>query len=130
MSSERFSLGGPDGVRAYPTGEALGDIGYVFTAEYRYILPGVKIANADISLSGFYDQGAIIINKDPLPATGNTVNDQNKRRLSGYGFGASLGKDSDFVLRMSAAWRNENELPSSDTAPRIPRVWVQGIKWF
>jgi hemolysin activation/secretion protein len=130
MSSERFSLGGPDGVRAYPTGEALGDIGYVFTAEYRYILPGLKIANADVSLSGFYDQGTVIINKDPLPATGNTVNDQNKRRLSGYGFGASLGKDSDFVLRMSAAWRNENEAPSSDTAPRVPRVWVQGIKWF
>jgi len=41
-----------------------------------------------------------------------------------------LGKDSDFVIRMMAAWRNENEVPQSDAAHRTPRVWVQAIKWF
>ena len=130
MSAERFSLGGADGVRAYPTGEGLGDTGYIFQAEFRYLIPGFKVAGGDVSLSGFYDQGWVQINENALPATGNTVNDQNNKRLSGYGIGASLGKDSDFILRMSAAWRNENELPTSDTASRIPRVWVQGIKWF
>ena len=130
MSAEKFSLGGASGVRAYPTGEALGDTGYVFQAEFRYIVPGVKFGSGDLSVSAFYDQGWVQINKNPLPTSGSTVNDQNNRRLSGYGFGASLGKDSDFVVRMSAAWRNENEAPLSDTAPRIPRVWLQGIKWF
>jgi hemolysin activation/secretion protein len=130
MSAERFSLGGADGVRAYPTGEGLGDTGYIFQAEFRYLIPGFKVAGGDMSLSGFYDQGWVRINENALPATGNTVNDQNNKRLSGYGIGASLGKDTDFILRMSAAWRNENEQPTSDTAPRIPRVWVQGIKWF
>src|SRR5262249_52569273 len=44
-SSEKFSLGGPDGVRSYPVGEGLGDSGYVMQAEYRYLVPGVKMFN-------------------------------------------------------------------------------------
>jgi hypothetical protein len=35
-SSEKFSLGGNDAVRAYPTGEAPGDRGWLATAELRY----------------------------------------------------------------------------------------------
>ncbi len=130
MSAERFSLGGASGVRAYPTGEALGDTGYIFQAEFRYVVPGLKLGGGDLSLSGFYDQGWVQINENALRPTDNTVNDQNIKRLSGYGVGASLGKDADFIVRMSAAWRNETERPTSDTAFRIPRVWVQAIKWF
>jgi hemolysin activation/secretion protein len=130
MSAERFSLGGPNGVRAYPAGEALGDTGWIFQAEARYIIPGFKVGEGSVSLSAFYDQGWVQINENALPPTGNTLNDQNIRRLSGYGLGASLGKDSDYVIRMSAAWRNENELPQSDSATRVPRVWVQAVKWF
>jgi hemolysin activation/secretion protein len=129
-SAERFSLGGPSGVRAYPTGEGLGDTGYIFSAEFRYIVPGLKIAQGDVSLSGFWDQGWVQLNENALPATGNTLNDQNNRTLSGYGVGASVGKDADFVVRAMAAWRNENDIPRSDTVSRIPRVWVQAIKWF
>jgi hemolysin activation/secretion protein len=130
MSAERFSLGGPTGVRAYPTGEGLGDTGYILQAEYRYIVPGFKIGNGDVSFSGFWDQGFVQINENPLPPSGNAAADQNIRHLSGYGVGASVGKDSDFVVRVTAAWRNESEVPQSDTAPRLPRVWAQAIKWF
>jgi hemolysin activation/secretion protein len=130
MSAEKFSLGGPSGVRSYPTGEALGDTGYIFQAEYRYIVPGVRVADGDLSLSGFYDQGWVQINENALRPTGNPAVDNNNRTLTGYGVGASLGRDSDFVLRMMAAWRLENEAPQSDTSQRIPRVWVQAIKWF
>lgn len=130
MSAEKFSLGGPSGVRSYPTGEALGDSGYILQAEYRYIVPGVRLGGADLSLSGFYDQGWVQINENAPPQTGNPAVDNNNRNLSGYGFGANIGKDSDFVVRMMAAWRLENEAPQSDTSSRIPRIWVQGIKWF
>ena len=130
-SAERFSLGGASGVRSYPAGEALGDTGYVFQGELRYIVPGLKLAGGDVTLSGFYDQGWVRIQKDFVPpATGLTAASANNRNLSGYGVGATVGKDSDFILRASVAWRNENEVPQSDTASRIPRVWVQGIKWF
>ena len=131
MSAERFSLGGPTGVRAYPTGEGLGDTGYIFQAEYRYIVPGWKIGQGDVVLSGFWDQGWSQINENALPSTGNTLNDQNFRRLSGWGLGASLGRDSDFIVRATAAWRNElGDTPRSDAVQRWPRMWVQGIKWF
>ena len=130
-SAERFSLGGPSGVRAYPTGEALGDTGWIFQAEMRYIVPNLKIANADVTLSGFWDQGWVRLQENFVaPAAGLTAASANNRRLSGYGLGGSIGKDSDFVLRASVAWRNENEQAQSDTTPRVPRVWVQGIKWF
>lgn len=134
MSAEKFALGGPDGVRAYPTGEALGDDGWIFTAEYRYTIPGFKIWEGDVTLMGFWDQGHVKewVN---FPAGGNpgcvgARCSQNYRNISGFGLGASAGRDSDYVLRMSAAWRNEDEAPQSDPAKRIPRVWLQGIKWF
>src|SRR5204862_3264323 len=100
-SAEKFSLGGAGGVRAYPTGEGLGDTGWIFTAEGRYLVPGWKVAGGDVTLSGFWDQGWVRINENN-PASNAAV--QNNRRLSGYGVGASLGKDGDFVLRASAAW--------------------------
>ena len=125
MSAEKFSLGGASGVRAYPAGEALGDTGYLFQAEFRYNLPGVKFAGGGVSLTGFWDQGWVRLNQDALP-----TDTANERHLSGYGIGASLGKEADFLLRVSAAWRNENEAPVSDTARRTPRYWVQAIKWF
>ena len=40
--SEQFSLGGADGIRAYPQGEASGSSGYQATAELRY---ATSIAN-------------------------------------------------------------------------------------
>ena len=125
MSAEKFSLGGASGVRSYPAGEALGDSGAVFQAEFRYLIPEFKIGNADVTLSSFWDQGYVRLNKDQL-----STDTANERNLSGYGFGASVGKDSDFLIRAVAAWRNENEQPTSDTAKRIPRVWVQAMKWF
>ena len=130
MSAEKFSLGGPSGVRSYPTGEALGDTGFIFQAEYRYIVPGIRLSGGDVSLSGFYDQGWVRINENAPPPTGNPAVDNNNRVLTGYGIGASVGKDSDYVIRWMAAWRLENEAAQSDPAPRNPRVWVQAIKWF
>ena len=131
-SAERFTLGGATGVRAYPSGEAGGDNGYVFQGEMRYIVPGIKVGPGDLTFIGFYDQGSIDICKDFVAAVcANPVAAAaNKKNLSGYGVGGSVGKDGDFNVRMSVAWRNENESPQSDTAPRVPRVWVQGTKWF
>jgi hemolysin activation/secretion protein len=124
-SVEKFSLGGVNGVRAYPTGEALGDTGFIFQSELRYLVPGWKAFGGDVTIVGFWDQGYAVINRNPLP-----TDITNKRDLSGYGLGGSLGREGDFMLRAYAAWRNEREGPTSDPAPRVPRMWVQGIKWF
>jgi len=136
MSAEKFALGGPDGVRSYPTGEALGDQGWIFTAEYRYIIPGFKVLDGDVTVLGFWDQGHIqeFENfKTSVTCSGGAAQprcSQNIRNLSGYGFGASAGRDSDYVLRLSAAWRNEGDKVQSDSASRSPYIWAQAIKWF
>ncbi len=128
-SAEKFSLGGASGVRSYPAGEALGDSGWVFQGELRYIIPGFKVGTGDVTVSGFWDQGRVEIQENYIaPPAGQPPG--NNRRLSGYGVGASVGKDGDFSVRASVAFRNENEVANSDTAPRIPRLWVQGVKWF
>jgi len=42
-----------------------------------------------------------------------------------------VGKEGDFLVRVQAAYAyTYNEQPQSDPARRVPRVWMQGIKWF
>ena len=50
--SEQFVLGGANGVRAYPQGEASGDSGYQATAELRYATPV-----PDLTLAAYVDLG-------------------------------------------------------------------------
>lgn len=125
-SAERMSLGGATGVRAYPSGQGIGDQGFLFSTELRYIVPKYQFLSGDLSLSGFYDAGRVKVNHSPL-ATQTTPNFIG---ISGFGFGVSLGKDNDFLLRTTVAWRGENDTPDADNVRRSARVWFQGIKWF
>jgi len=132
-SAEKFSLGGPNGVRAYPVGEATADSGVTWQTELRWVIPGAKVFGGDLTAFGFFDYGAAQINQEPAkdPTTGAIVDSQNIRSFSGYGFGGSVGKEGDLLLRIMASWAyTYNEQPQSDTARRVPRVWMQGIKWF
>ncbi|MCZ8257258.1 MAG: BamA/TamA family outer membrane protein, partial [Polaromonas sp.] len=81
-SSEKFSLGGINAVRAYPQGEASGDEGYRATLELRHnVMPNVQA-------TVFYDWGKITINRNPFGAPAS-----NSRNLAGVGVvvNASLG---------------------------------------
>jgi hemolysin activation/secretion protein len=124
-SAEKFSLGGPNAVRAYPVGEATADDGIVVTSELRHIVAGIKALGGDFTVSGFVDYGLAKINHEPLPSDA-----ENYRELAGYGIGLSAGRDGDFIVRSSIAWRLTHSLPQSDQAERWPRVWIQGVKWF
>jgi hemolysin activation/secretion protein len=125
-SAEKMSLGGPNGVRAYPVGEATADTGVVTQTELRYIIPGFKFLNGDATVLAFYDWGTAKINENPQP-----TDTENIRSFGGYGIGGSLGREGDFLLRINASWRANNaEKPQADTADRTPRVWFQAIKWF
>ena len=60
-SSEKFTLGGPNGLRAYPIGEAAGDEGQLVSAEIRYALP-LAAKSGNLQLIGFYEAGHITVN--------------------------------------------------------------------
>lgn len=124
-SAEKFSLGGPNGVRAYPVGEGTGDSGYLFSTELRYLVPKIKVLQGDMTLSAFYDQGDVKSNEKPL-----LTDTANMRGLAGYGLGLALGREGHFLVKSSVAFRAETERAQSDSAKRDPRVWLQAIKWF
>jgi hemolysin activation/secretion protein len=120
-SSEKFLLGGSDGVRAFPQGEGIGDTGYLCRFELHHdFLPGLRAI-------AFYGEGSVSINKTPfvLPAT------SNKRDLAGAGVGLNAAF-AGFELRSTLAWRTHGGDPDSipRSAVRTPTVLVQGSKVF
>lgn len=110
-SVEKFSLGGSQGVRAYPQGEALGDSGWLASAELRWNLaPGWQ-------LQAFGDAGGVRTNRQPW------LDGANHRRLSGVGLGASWGGPRASVS-VSSAWSTDEESPRPQP-DRRPRLWAQ-----
>jgi hemolysin activation/secretion protein len=128
VTAEKISLGGPNGVRAYPVGEAPGDTGAIVNGELRYIFPNYTVLGGDITASAFYDAGWVKTLESPPPADPTAAHDY--RTIAGYGVGASLGREGNFLVRGYLAWRADHDPPQSDTARRVPRVWVQAVKWF
>lgn len=115
-SSEKFVLGGVDGIRAYPQGEAAGDQGWLTSLELRYALQPTLRGTA------FYDAGGVEINRNAYLAS------DNRRHLSGYGVGLAAVHDA-FVVTASLAWRGGSQAPLSDR-DRSPRLWLQGAWRF
>ncbi len=119
---EKFSLGGPFGVRAYPTGEAPGDEGVLGTLELRYVTP-VPDTPLAAQLVAFLDSGSITINKNPFAPQ------PNRRTLTGAGVGLNLFGWEGLELRLSYAWRLGSE-PALTDDNDTSRAWVQLIKSF
>ena len=119
-SSEKFSLGGAYGVRAYPQGEGSGDEGWLANLELRHSFQD--------SLQGvlFYDAGSVNINRNPY-----SVGVANRRFISGAGFGAN-GNLAGVQVKAYLAWRTRGGVPISEpaTVNRNPRLWLQAGKQF
>jgi hemolysin activation/secretion protein len=109
-SSEKFSLGGADGVRAYPSGEATGDHGWMVQAELRTRWAGQ-------SPYAFVDAGKVTLNAKPWAPGANS------RGLAGAGVGVRGGVGG-LSLDASLAWRVRGGAPQSDSSDPRPRVWV------
>ena len=128
-AAEKMALGGPQGVRAYPVGEAPGDLGQLGTLELRYIVPKLQVFGGDFTLSTFIDHGQVKTQQTP-PTAAIAPNNQNMRSLTGAGVGISLGREGNFLFRMDVATPLDNETPTSDPKKVNPRIWAQAIKWF
>ena len=120
-SSEKFSLGGPTSIRAYPSGEGIGDEGYRGTLELRQTLL------QNIQGVVFYDFGTVKINKNPFGAAGTS----NNKTLAGAGFGINASI-STVQLKASVAWRLSPDAPLSIPASAIKSatLWLQASVGF
>jgi len=95
--SEKFALGGPDGVRAYPSGEASGDLGLLVRSEVRWAPPVTGRWVQALELSVFVDAGTLTINRRPW-TSGN-----NYRTLAGAGVGVTYAPTAATTLRVDYA---------------------------
>ena len=108
-SSEKFGLGGANGVRAFPGGEAYGDEGVLAQVELRYAIK-------TITPYAFYDTGTLNINHSTWAAGKNT------RSLAGAGLGLRL-ENQRWSLDASAAWRTTGTFSDSNQAD-TPTIWI------
>lgn len=123
-SSEKMSLGGMYGVRAYPQGEAFADEGYLATLEARLLLAGLsEQVPGQVHLLGFVDAGTVTVHKDPWDDA------DNRRTLSGAGVGINWVDYNNFSIKSYYAHKLGNEeatsAPDSDG-----QFWVQLVKYF
>jgi len=119
-SSERMSLGGINGVRAYPASEASGDRGYITRAELRYLIP-LKQQDKQLQLAAYFDHGGVL-RMDP--------GGEYYRHLEGAGLGLIFSRYQDWFIRTDYAWRLSNDLPTSDTSSPNGHFWIRGGVYF
>ena len=113
-SSERLFLGGANGVRAYPQGEAAGDNGYLGSIELRY---HTKVEGLSFGL--FYDTGHVNMRDAGIGTT-----------LSGWGIGVNYSKPNEFFARIDYARRIGLPNNHSNDADAKQRIWfIAGMSW-
>jgi len=129
-SSEKFYLGGVNGVRAYPTSEGSGSDGYLLKAELLQYLP----YNLNVSL--FVDKGHVKqYHMDQLsPGSSFTVVGPSNYDLEGYG--ATMGWSGPYRSSFKATYAHrmgKNPNPSTlnntndqDGSLRLNVFWFSG----
>lgn len=124
-SSEKFFLGGPYGLRAYPQGEGAGDSGLLISTELR-----IQAAPA-FQLFYFYDWGMIRQYNETWDGWQTNVGEPNTYTLNGIGMGIQLTPLDNLKIRGTVAMRlKQNPLADAqghdhDGTRRDPRFWIE-----
>ncbi|MDB5749580.1 MAG: peptide transporter, partial [Ramlibacter sp.] len=122
--SEKMSLGGMNGVRAYPEGEAYADEGALLTVEGRMDLPPPPAAiPGRLQLIAFADGGSVTTSKKPW-----TPGD-NRRTLGAAGLGVNWAEPGNFLVRAFVARKLGSE-PATSAPDSSTRFWVQLVKYL
>jgi hemolysin activation/secretion protein len=113
-SSEGYSLGGAQGVRAYSQGEGTGDEGYFVQLEARYQM-------GSLAPYVFHDAGRVRVNaNNPQPSAANS------RSLAGSGLGVRYS-EGPLSVEAALAWRTKGGRPADlHERDEKPRAWVVG----
>lgn len=122
-SSERFYIGGPYSVRAYPVSEHGGDRAQVVSAEWRWRV------RPDVLVTAFADEGRVVQLAQPsIP--------KDSLRLHGYGL--SVGWQGPYGITAQATWARrfgDNPKPmldgnDGDGTLRDDRFWLSATLAF
>jgi hemolysin activation/secretion protein len=121
--SEKMELGGANGVRAYPEGEAYGDDGYIATLQPQLQLPLPPGVPGQLQLIAFVDTGYVKVNHSPFS------NSANGLTRTGAGAGLSWSDPNDFLLTATYAHMLGNNKATSypDDAGEF---WFEAVKFF
>lgn len=96
-SSEKFALGGPAGVRAYPVNEAAGDEGWLLNLELRREL------GQGWQALGFLDAGGVRLHRNEWAGWQAGGSTPNRYELAGIGCGLSWQQPGAWSLRLAIA---------------------------
>jgi hemolysin activation/secretion protein len=112
---EKFALGGPEAVRAYPAGDTLADRATLYTVEWRQGLtvPGMDTVGVQaLQAVLFYDHARGRLNARPWDATA-----PNQATLEGVGVGLNAALAGGFSLRTTLAWRGGRQMSAAPDNP-------------
>ena len=130
-SAEKFVLGGHNGVRAYPTGEAAGDEGWLISLALNYQW------HPNLSMSGFVDHGEVMVHKNLWPgANAGSPLAKNRYSLSGVGVGLSWQQPGNYLLSGTLAFpigdNPGRDIGGNDSDGKHSnsRIWLQAVKQF
>ena len=134
-TSEKFYLGGPEGIRAYPIGEAPGDSGHLLNADYRCKLP-MPEGWGTWQVGGFFDAGHVTLNTNRYRGDVTNATGSNAYWLQGAGVNLTWNYGKTCVLRTTWAHTiGENAGRSvqgnnCDGKSDKGRFWFQGMLYF
>lgn len=143
-TSEKLSLGGASGQRAYPSGDSSGDDALLLSVELRRLLLarplGSRPASAQLASGGqesgrqdrgrlhgtvFADYGHALLYKNPW---GTGTGSANERTLTGVGIGLEWKQDR-FTVSMQHAWRLGTQAATADQDADA-RLWMSASYRF
>jgi hemolysin activation/secretion protein/AraC-like DNA-binding protein len=105
ISNEQYGMGGPSGVRGYPSGVAYGDTGWRMTVEPRTPQVSIGMAGNDGDEVPVWVRGSVFVDYgqlyrlDPTPGFSST-----SASLLGVGWGVTANIGSHLDARVSMAW--------------------------
>lgn len=132
--TERMTVGGGDGVRAFGPAEGAADDAHLLTAELRWLPPEAWLGQVarELSLRSFYDWGHVRYAHDASalnPLAQSVLGNENQATLGAVGLGLTWERPSAFTLRMDLAWRAQGR-PFMEPRSHLPRANLALSKAF
>jgi len=132
--TERMTVGGGDGVRAFGPAEGAADDAHMLSAELRWLPTEAWFGRVarELAFRTFCDWGHVRYAHDSgalYPLAQQVLGSDNRATLAAVGVGLTWDRPSDFTLRMDLAWRAQGR-PFMEPRSQLPRANLALSKTF